>query len=400
MTGAAVLIGFAEALAAPEVVFSLIGAGLRVRVFTRRGSQCVVARHLPVGPVVEITPPEDSASRALDEMCAVIADEGGPGLVMALDDVSLWLLDAVAGRLGVETEPKIVNPVRDQAAMALDKRRQVELAGRAGFRVAETLIAETREDIPEALALPAIVRPALAVQERQDRVVKGDVRYLLDQADLAALRRDRGLCLPLLIQPMIRGVGEGIFGFCGPEGPGWWSGHRRVRMMNPHGSGSSACMVASPEPDLVRAAARFVSEAGWRGPFMIELLRDRAGVPWFVEFNGRPWGSMALARRAGFEYPAWAVQQALSAGFRPPDVSPRDPGIVRHLGRELVHLAFVLKGPKSEFHRDGWPSFAASLRGVLAPAPRVRFYNYDPAFPRFFLQDAAQTVASFFRRQG
>ena len=50
--------------------------------------------------------------------------------------------------------------------------------------------------------------------------------------------------------------------------------------------------------------------------FMIELLRDRTGKVWFVELNGRPWGSMALSRRQGFEYPAWHVKLAIDPQSR------------------------------------------------------------------------------------
>ena len=57
-------------------------------------------------------------------------------------------------------------------------------------------------------------------------------------------------------------------------------------MMNPHGSGSSAC-VSQPVPvDLRSIALRFVREAQWVGLFMIEMLRDNAGDLWFIEFNG------------------------------------------------------------------------------------------------------------------
>ena len=67
-----------------------------------------------------------------------------------------------------------------------------------------------------------------------------------------------------------------------------------------------------------------------------------------MELNGRAWGSMALARRRGFEYPAWNVQAALDPDFVP--VEPTDPPeiLARHLGMELAHLAFVARGPQSK----------------------------------------------------
>ena len=88
---------------------------------------------------------------------------------------------------------------------------------------------------------------------------------------------------------------------------------------------------------IIGALARMLRDVGWRGIFMIELLRGTDGTPWFMELNGRPWGSMALARRAGLEYPAWAVARRLDPAYRPPALPPAAPRTARHLGRELVH---------------------------------------------------------------
>src|SRR5690606_20720695 len=103
------------------------------------------------------------------------------------------------------------------------------------------------------------------------------------------------------------------------------------------------------------------------------------GRQWFMELNGRMWGSLALARRQGLEYPAWAVEAALDGGKIPAaGAEAADPGVMRELGRDLLHLAFVLRGPKSDFHRAGWPSIWQSAGGVLRPAPGRQFYNHDP----------------------
>jgi hypothetical protein len=225
----------------------------------------------------------------------------------------------------------------------------------------------------------------------------------MEAADLDRLPPDDRLSYPALVQPLIAGQGEGIFGFAAAGGITAWSGHRRIRMMNPHGSGASACRLRPVEPGLMEAARRLMTGIGWRGPFMIELLRDAAGTAHFMELNGRLWGSTALVRRAGLDYPAWAVAQALDPGFAPPEVQPRDPGVVRHLGRDLVHLLFVLRGPQSAFHRAGWPRFWPALGAVLRPGPGRQFYNWDPGHRWFHLRDAASTVGhslgGFLRRR-
>ena len=68
----------------------------------------------------------------------------------------------------------------------------------------------------------------------------------------------------------------------------------------------------------------------------------------------------------------------------------------RHLGRDLLHLAFVARGPKDDFHRQDWPRLLPSLAAVLRPAHRA--YNTDPDFPGFAWREALHTVRGVLRR--
>jgi hypothetical protein len=124
---------------------------------------------------------------------------------------------------------------------------------------------------------------------------------------------------------------------------------------------------------------------------MIELLRDAEGTPWFMEFNGRPWGSLALARRQGLEYPAWSVRLALQSRWRPTNNAAVQPGLVcRHLGRELIHPLFVLKGPKSAALSE-WPSLWKSLRDLLDFSGDQTLYNWRRDDKRVFFADCVAT---------
>lgn len=197
----------------------------------------------------------------------------------------------------------------------------------------------------------------------------------------------------MMLQQFIPGGGEGLFGLATARGVIAWSGHRRLRMMNPHGSGASACAAVT---DLDRASLvageSFVAGSGWRGLFMIELLRDHSGKLWFIEFNGRSWGSMALARRAGLEYPAWNVQLALQPDAAIPVPTVRNGSIVcRHLGRELVHLLFVLRGSKSKALTN-WPSFGTTCGNVLRIRKNERWYNWRRDDCRVFISDTLSTL--------
>ena len=127
---------------------------------------------------------------------------------------------------------------------------------------------------------------------------------------------------------------------------------------------------------------------------MVELLRDHSGKLWFIEFNGRAWGSMALARRCGLEYPAWAVQTALQPTAAIDIPARRDSSIVcRHLGRELVHLLFVLRGSKSKALTD-WPSFWKTFFRVLRVRRNDRWYNWRSDDRRVFVSDTLSTLRS------
>lgn len=103
--------------------------------------------------------------------------------------------------------------------------------------------------------------------------------------------------------------------------------------MNPQGSGSSACISQAVPPDVKPKVEALIAEAEWRGLFMVEMLRDHSGKAWFVELNGRPWGSMALSRRQGYEYPAWHVKLAMDRQSRVGATLPSAPGVVcRNVG--------------------------------------------------------------------
>ncbi len=92
-----------------------------------------------------------------------------------------------------------------------------------------------------------------------------------------------------------------------------------------------------------------------------------------MELNGRTWGSMALARRRGLDYPAWAVQAALDPEFEPPYPglaeipAPNRPA----WGRGSCAWAGWLTA-----QRDS--RSAGAVRDVLAWHRGERWYNWRP----------------------
>jgi predicted ATP-grasp superfamily ATP-dependent carboligase len=382
----AVIIGFAEALSAPEVAWSLLDQGFAVTAFTRRGRRPSL-RYSRFVQVFEVTAPEVDSRQTSQELRSALArlNQAAPALLLPLDDAAIWL----CARLELPERSLLIGPRGAAAEAALDKRQQVAFARAAGFAVPETTIVETRQDLEgKPFTFPLVFKPALAAQTVGNGLGRGRSWVCADEAEFKAAAEQWNENGPMLIQPFIPGVGEGLFGLATDRGVLGWSGHRRVRMMNPQGSGSSACRVlAELEPAAKDSAERFLAAAGWRGLFMIEMLRDRAGQLWFIEFNGRPWGSMALARRGGFEYPAWAVQLALNPRYAVPLPKTRDNALMcRHLARELLYLLFVLRGSKSKALTE-WPSFWTALFQVLRIGRHDRWYNWRRNDPGVFVGD-------------
>ena len=395
-TRATVLVGFAEALSAPEVVWSLVDDGFKVMAFARRGrvSPLRYSKHVVCH---EICAPESSLEESIADLRALLASLRGAGddeglILLPLDDKAVYLCN----KLQLEDGWHLAGPMGESADLALNKTLQVEAARRAGFAVPNTLFVNSTEDILGSsadLSFPLILRPAECVPLHEGRLYKCRNWVCASYEELKSAVTQWAGRVPLLAQPFIEGVGEGVFGLVVPEGIRAWSGHRRVRMMNPHGSGSSAC-VSQPVPDdLKRKAEALLSSVGWRGMFMIELLRDRSGNLWFVELNGRPWGSMALSRRQGLEYPAWQARLAMgqdpSLGIT---AASHPAGLVcRNVGRELMHLLFVLKGAKSKALTN-WPSFWKTFVNVLRIRKGDTFYNWRSDDQKVFLADCYCTM--------
>ncbi len=393
MSQVTVLIGFAEAGAAPEVLWSLVDAGFQVIAFARMGRTSAL-RHSRHVVCHEIRAPESDLQGAISDLHSLLfslRETGGQRILFPLDDAALLLCSSV--RLA----PKwiLAGPYGPTAELALNKYLQTQTARDAGFDVPKTMFARTATEIVRfstAEPFPIILKPAESVPTHDGRVDKCRKWICASHRELQRALKEWAERVPLLVQPFVCGTGEGIFGLAASDGVRAWSAHRRLRMMNPQGSGSSACISQPVPPDLRSRTEQLIKRAEWRGLFMVELLRDHSGTAWFVEFNGRPWGSLALSRRQGLEYPAWHVSLALD------EQSPAGVGlsslsdiVCRHIGRELLHLLFVLRGPRSKALTN-WPSIWKTISEVIRIRRGDAFYNWRRDDPKVFIADCFCTI--------
>jgi protein-tyrosine-phosphatase len=385
MEALSILLGFAESLAAIEVAASLREAGYEVFLFTRENGLTALAHEFFSQRIESIVAPEDDIGASLLELRAMWEELGRP-IIFPLDDVSLWLVNSLALQV---PEVVFLGARGAKADIALDKKKQIEVARAAGFDVLTT-------SEPDGIGLtefPVFARARYAVESVNGRITRTGACRISSPDDLHKLEAAGGTTV---IQRCVDGTGEGIFGLAQNGRLIVASGHRRVRMMNPMGSGSSACEPRVVSDEDLGKTRRFLELSGWDGLFMLELLRDSSGISWFVELNGRPWGSMALARAQGYEYPRWAADQFLG---KPLDVDSAKVAALegpqnfetRHFGRELIHLAhLVLPGYRSG---GGRPSLISSLKGMVLPGRQVTYYNLKSCGWRIFLWDTLYCLA-------
>lgn len=394
MSTGKVLIGFAEAMAAPEVAWSLVDAGFQVISFARRGRASAL-RHSRHVRCHEICAPESDLDASLSDLQTLIVSEAQSHrerlIFFPLDDKALWL----GSRLKTTCDWLLAGPAGTQAELALNKCLQASIAREAGFNVPCTSLARTSREIfdfAKRESFPIILKAAECVPTRQGRVYSCRKWICASFGELDKAVAAWAEQVPLLVQPFVRGTGEGVFGLATPKGVRAWSAHRRLRMMNPQGSGSSACISQSVPEDVKACAEKMIRRVGWHGLFMIELLRDDSEKLWFVELNGRPWGSTSLSRRQGFEYPAWHVQLAMNIESQAGLVPASAPGVIcRHVGREFMHLLFVLRGAKSKA-LDNWPPIWKTVADVLRVRRSDTYYNWRRDDARVFFADCYYTV--------
>lgn len=377
-----VLMGFGESFAAIESAWSLQEAGYRVVAFARAGRR-VPLRRVPGVAVRSITAPELSIEQSLKDVASLV-EELRPQALLPLDDHALWLTRQLS--LGALA---FVGPDDDGTALALDKALQMSAAAEAGFAVPHTV--HVSDGALPTTEFPCVLKPALAVRVDGDKLVRDRGAVCADRAELETARERLNGALALA-QPLLHGTGEGVFGFARDGEAESLSAHRRVRMVNPEGSASSACRSVDVPQDLREPVRALIRNATWSGPFMVETLRDTIGTPWFMELNGRLWGSLALARRRGYEYPAWSVQSALHHPREPAERSAPPHLTARHLGREIVHVAFVVRGPSSRAVST-WPNLTGTLRDVASFRRGERLYNWQRRQPQVLLADTAATIA-------
>lgn len=200
-----------------------------------------------------------------------------------------------------------------------DKENLFRQAKKLAIPMPETLFSSdftSREAlVSEAVRMgfPLVVKAAHSRERLYGKYVESSARYARDPDELRTLLGmtpfDRTRCL---VQKRIQGKGIGIFLLARNGEVLARFAHRRIREKPPSGGVSVLCESIRPPAEALDAASRLISAIGWHGVAMIEFKwDDEENRPKLIEVNGRFWGSLNLAIRAGVDFPFLLYRLAL-----------------------------------------------------------------------------------------
>jgi predicted ATP-grasp superfamily ATP-dependent carboligase len=323
-------------------------------------------------------------------------------VVVPVTDAAIAALEAVPGDLPdgcrVAVAPAAqLDQVRHKAAT-------LALAESVGVPVPRSRLVRTGEEALAAAAgfgWPVVLKPERStVATGEGELAKLEVGYAADPASLARRMADFEGRSAVLVQEFCAGVGEGVEVLAHEGRVLAAFQHRRLREV-PFSGGASSLRESVPlDGELLRHSAALIGALGWTGVAMVEFKCGPAG-PRLMEVNGRLWGSLPLAVRAGVDFPTGLVE--LTAGG-PAAVSPGHRGCgtyrvgvrSRNVRLEVLWALAaltgrarhpVLPGPR---RRDG----LAVLARLLLPADGYDILSWRDPAPGFaeLLQLAAKLL--------
>lgn len=379
-----VLILDGHSAAALALVRSLGRAGYWIAVGTNLGmpAPAEVSRYCQMKLRYPVA--SDDVSGFVD-VVAEVASKNGIDLIIPVTDWTVLPLSQRRQRFNGIT--KLALGPHSALELAADKYRTVCLARELGIRTPETALIQSGDELKNATSrfkFPAVIKDRFSARWIGNRAVLGSVSYAYSAEDLKQKVQKRlNEAGDVLVQEFIAGEGIGFSCLSVDEGvrlPFMW---RRIREIDPRGSGSSAAKSIAPIPEVRDSSSNLVARAGLQGICMVEYKRPyTGGQVVLMEINGRPWGTLQLPISCGINYPVLLVEWLLN-GKLPPEITEYKVGLTfRRLVSELTHLEHTFHGTP-----PGWPipypSFLETLMKISLPwYPGVRYSDVwitDPA---------------------
>lgn len=252
---------------------------------------------------------------------------------------------------------------------ANDKSAALAVARKVGVPIPVTYAPEDDEELEgvlERLRFPAVVK----LRDDAGTVLEPGQRYAVGRTadDVRQAYRSLHALKPFpLIQEKVEGPGYGV-GILADQGKVLAAfAHRRIREYPVSGGPSTLC-VSVVDDRLTGYAASVIGELGWTGVAMVEFKKDDDYR--LMEINPRFWGSMALATRAGVNFPELLCRRAMGETIG--DAPGYQAGVkLRFLPLDAAAAWSALRHPERR-----WSYALGFLRDVLDPSVADGIVDY------------------------
>ena len=262
--------------------------------------------------------PVERAEAAVETLALAARRSAVDLLIPITDEIGLPL---AAARDRFDASTRLALPHPTALAVAHDKGQTLDMAASLGVPIpttCEVANAEQAAEVAEGLGWPVVVKPRVSREFRSDGTIDAfSVAYAGDERRLRSLVAALEGRTGILLQRWQPGEGHGIELLAHEGRPLAAFQHRRLREV-PVTGGASALRESVPlDPTLYDYASRLLRHLAWTGLAMVEFRLTPTG-PELMEINGRVWGSLPLAVRAGMDFPA-RLAELLLDGPPPPE---------------------------------------------------------------------------------
>jgi predicted ATP-grasp superfamily ATP-dependent carboligase len=285
---------------------------------------------------VEYPSPQDDPEGAVDTLVRA-ASEHGADLIVPVTDRIIFPLCTARDRLPAGC--RLALPPDDALELAHDKDATLRLATRLGVPAPRTV---SVQDEGDARAAATDMRWPVVVKPWSSR--KSEVMYAQSAEELV-LRVRQLAGESGLVQEYCPGTGVGVELLAHEGRPLAAFQHERLREVPITGGASSLRESVPLDPVLYEYSVRLLRELEWTGLAMVEFKLTPDG-PRLMEINGRIWGSLPLAVRAGMDFPARMADLFLNgppAGDAGPLTDYRVGVRSRNLELDVVWVGSVLR---------------------------------------------------------
>lgn len=318
--------------------------------------------------------PVERADAAVGSILDTVRRDGIALVIPITDDIGLPLAAARDRFAGLA---RLAVPEPAALAVAHDKALTLALAERLGVPIPATVAVATADEAVEAalgLGWPVVVKPQASREHRADGTVEAfTVSYAGDAPTLRSRIESLEGRTGVLLQRWRPGEGVGVELLADHGRPLAAFQHRRLREVPVTGGASSLRESVPLDPVLLDHATRLLAALDWTGLAMVEFRLTPAG-PELMEVNGRVWGSLPLAVRAGMDFPGRLVDLLLDGppSAAAPIATDYRVGVrARNLRLDISWIGAVATG-RRRYPELPWPGRAAALRAALSLAdPRI-----------------------------